>query len=192
MFLIPMEEQKFLSKWSARISGRNSLKRVCIQILKSANREYAKNEPELFLLNISCYMGTGIFLHNELVLDCFRFLPDIYADYMCEDFGKRIFEDTSGNGDKLALAKEVLEKNASLCSDEIYSKLEFCIIHYLALDAKEQLKRRIEYNRTKTKGELRAYWNFWGYVQNESYEPRSKGIKKGSWKVIWKLFDISV
>ncbi len=168
---IPMEEQKFFSKWSARISGRNSLKRVCIQILKSANREYAKNEPELFLSNISCYMGTAIFLHNELVLDSFRFLPDIYADYivkyMCEDFGKRIFEDTSGNGDKLALAKEVLEKNASLCSDEIYSKLEFCIIHYLALDAKEQLKRRIEYNRTKTKGELSAYWNFWGYVQND-------------------------
>lgn len=90
------------------------MERVCIQIIKSANKHFAKNEPELFLSKVSCYMGTGVSLHNELILDSFQYLPDLYADYileyMCGDFEERIFECTSGNGDKLLLVKAVLEK----------------------------------------------------------------------------------
>lgn len=171
MPFIPMEDQGVFSKWSGRYSGRYSLERVCMQIVKSANRQFAKNEPELFLSEVSCYMGTGIPLHNELILDSFQYLPDLYADYivkyMCGDFEERIFECTSGNGDKLLLAKAVLEKNAQICSDEAYSELEFCIIHYKTPDAKERLCRRMEYNKTKKKGDTRAYWNFCGDLQND-------------------------
>lgn len=171
MPFIPMEDQGVFSRWSARYSGKHSLERVCIQIIKSANRHFAQNEPELFLSKVSCYIGTGVPLHNELILDSFQYLPDLYADYileyMCGDFEERIFECTSGNGDKLLLAKAVLEKNAVICSDEAYSELEFCIIHYKTPDAKERLYRRIEYNKTKKKGDLRAYWKFCGDLQND-------------------------
>lgn len=171
MPFIPMEDQGVFSRWSARYSGKHRLERVCIQIIKSANKHFAKNEPELFLSKVSCYMGTGVSLHNELILDSFQYLPDLYADYileyMCGDFEERIFECTSGNGDKLLLVKAVLEKNAVICSDEAYSELEFCIIHYKTPDAKERLHRRMEYNKTKKKGDTWAYWNFCGDLQND-------------------------
>ena len=171
MPFIPMEDQGVFSRWSARYSGKHSLERVCIQIVKSANRQFAKSDSKAFLSKVSCYMGTGVPLHNELILDAFQYLPDLYADYiveyMCGDFEKRIFESTSGNGDELLLAKAVFEKNAPICSEEAYSKLEFCIMHYKTPDAKERLYRRMEYNRTKKKGDTRAYWNFCGDLQND-------------------------
>ena len=84
MPFIPMEDQGVFSRWSARYSGKHSLERVCIQIIKSANRHFAQNEPELFLSKVSCYIGTGVPLHNELILDSFQYLPDLYADYILE------------------------------------------------------------------------------------------------------------
>ena len=171
MPFIPMEDQGVFSKWSARYSGKHSLERVCIQIVKSANKQFAKSEPELYLSKVSCYMGTGVPLHNELILDSFQHLPDLYADYiveyMCGDFEERIFESTSGNGDKLLLTKGMLEKNAQICSDEAYSKLESCIIYYKTPDAKERLQHRIKYNRTKKKEDMWSYLNFCGDLQND-------------------------
>lgn len=168
---VPMEQQKIYSDWSAQYLSHNTLERTCIQIIKKANRQYAQQEPELLLKMLSDYMGTGNALYNEIVLDALSYLPESYADYvieyLCHSFDKVVFEDTSGNGNELLLAKMVIEKFSKICDDLNYSKLEYIIIHYNAPDAKFRLERRMSHNKNKGSNEYVVYWRYWGDLQRE-------------------------
>lgn len=171
MPFVPIDQQNIYSGWSARYYDNNTLERTCIQIIKKANRQFAQQEPELLLKMLSNYMGTGSALHNEIVLDALRYLPESYAnyivDYICQSFDTVVLEDTSGNGNKLLLAKMVIEKFSRQCDDSKYSKLECRIIHYNDPDAKERLESRQSYNKNKTPNEAAAYWRYWGDLQRE-------------------------
>lgn len=168
---IPVTDQGVYSKWSSKYINRATLERTCIQIIKKANRQFAQQDSEAFLKVISSFMGTGIALHNEIVLDALCYLPDFYGDYvihyLCQFFEKTIFEYTSGNGNQLLLVKKVVEKYAALCNDAMYSILENRIIYFVPQDAKERLKRRIEYNQNKDEKKRRVYWKYWGDLQKE-------------------------
>ena len=168
---VPKDQQRLFSGWSEKYFSRNTLERVCIQIIKKANRQFAQQEPELLLQMLSDYMGTGNALHNEIVLDALRYLSESYADYvieyLCQSFDTVVFEDTSGNGNKLLLAKMVIEKFSKICNDSNYSKLEYIITHYTTPDAKHRLEERMSYNKNRTQNGFIVYWRYWGDLQKE-------------------------
>ncbi len=155
-------------EWSARYSYRIGLERTCIQILKKANARLASNNPKEFWRTYKKYMYTGNDLYNEIVLDGLFHLPEEYADrvieYLCVDFNLTIFEETSGNFDRLLSGKRLLKKISSECSEEHYKILEKSIVKYIDKYAVSRLKHRIEYNR---KREYQVYWRFWGDFQRD-------------------------
>lgn len=166
--LVPEIDDAAWRDWSARYSYRIGLKRACIQILKKANARLASTNPEKFWEIYKKYMYTGNDLYNEIVLDGLFHLPGEYADrvidYLCVDFNLTIFEETSGNFDRLLNGKRLLGKVSSECSEEHYKFLEKKIIKYIDPYAVDRLKRRIEYNR---KREYQVYWRFWGDFQRD-------------------------
>lgn len=168
---VPKEQQQMFSDWSGKYFNSNTLERTCIQIIKKANRQFAQQEPELLLKMLSDYMGTGSSLHNEIVLDALRYLSEAYAnyviEYLCQPFDTVVFEDTSGNGNELLLAKMVIEKFSKICNDSEYSKLEYKIIHYNTPDAKQRLERRMSYNKNRNTNGFTVYWRYWGDLQKE-------------------------
>ncbi len=113
-------------------------------------------------------MYTGNDLYNEIILDGLYNLPKEYSDriveYLCTDFDMTMFEETSGNFDRLLSGKKLLEKVSLGCSKEHYQYLEKNIIRYVDKDAVYRLKDRIDFNK---QGECRVYWRFWGDFQRE-------------------------
>lgn len=156
------------SDWSAKYSYRIGLERACIQILKKANAKLASVNPEEFWNIYDKYMLTGNDLYNEIVLDGLYYLPEEYSDkiveYLCTDFSMTMFEETSGNFDRLLSGKKLLEKVSLRCSKEQYQHLEKNIIKYMDKEAIDRLKYRIDFNRQR---EGRVYWRFWGDFQRE-------------------------
>ena len=116
-------------------------------------------------------MGTGIRLHNEIVLDALKYFPNQYSDYiidyLCTGLERTMIEDTSGNRDELLLSKELVKGITARCSEESYKKIEYEIIHFISPDAKRILKQRIESNREKQKNGGTVTWRFWGIFQKE-------------------------
>ena len=98
-------------------------------------------------------MGKGNDLYNEIILDGLFRVSESYSDvvinYLCSDFNSNVFDNTSGNGDKLILAKQILEKHTRYCSEDIFNLLEERVLSYLSPQAKDVYRRRINYNREK-------------------------------------------
>ncbi|MCH5280925.1 MAG: hypothetical protein J1E61_05600 [Lachnospiraceae bacterium] len=168
---VPKNQQRFFSDWSGKYFSRNTLERTCIKIIKKANRQFAQQEPELLLKILSDYMGTGSSLHNEIVLDALRYLPKSYAnyviEYLCQSFDRVVFEDTSGNGNKLLMTKMIIEKFSKICNDLNYSNLEYIIIHYNVPNAKDRLEERMLHNKNSAQNGGVVYWKYWGDLQRE-------------------------
>lgn len=145
---VPLNESDLTTiyAWSAQYMSKYALERTCIEILKKANRKYAQNQPEEFMEILKIYMGTGIRLHNEIVLDALKYFPNQYSDYiidyLCTGLERTMIEDTSGNRDELLLSKELVKGITARCSEESYKKIEYEIIHFISPDAKRILKQR--------------------------------------------------
>lgn len=161
-------ENASYSDWSGKYSYHIGIERACIQILKKANARLAGINSEKFWNIYDEYMFIGNDLYNEIILDGLYHLPEKYSDriveYLCTDFDKTIFEETSGNYDCLLSGKKLLEKISRNCSEESYGLLEQSIIKYIDKDAVDRLKNRIEFNRNE---DSKVYWRFWGDFQWE-------------------------
>lgn len=170
---VPLNESDLTTiyAWSAQYMSKYALERTCIEILKKANRKYAQNQPEEFMEILKTYMGTGMHLHNEIVLDALKYLPNQYSDYivdyLCTGLERTMIENTSGNRDALLLSKELVRGITARCSEESYKKIEYGIIHFIPANAKRTLKGRIEFNQEKQKNGGTVTWRFWGFFQKE-------------------------
>lgn len=166
------DEMSFLSDWSGRYVHRRGLERTCLQIIKKANSALIALNPDIFWERYKEYMGTGNDLYNEIILDALFKLPYSYSDtiieYLCSDFNSNIFEKTSGNGNELLLAKQVLARHSEHCSPAIFDVLEKTVIGYVSPRAKELYQHRIQFNR-ENNGYI-VYWSFWGDLQKEILE----------------------
>ncbi|ACX63346.1 hypothetical protein [Paenibacillus sp. Y412MC10] len=171
---IPTENDEMLSfsEWSGRYFHKRGLERTCIQIIKKANAALIVSDPNIFWERYKKYMGTGSELFNEIILDSMHKLPTLYSDavveYLCANFNSNLFEKTSGNGDELLLAKQVLAKHSEYCSQYAFDLLEKTVINYVSPQAKDLYRRRIDINKEK-KG-YTVYWSFWGDLQKEILE----------------------
>ncbi|WP_248929839.1 hypothetical protein [Paenibacillus hamazuiensis] len=171
---IPTEKDEMLpyGDWSGRYVHKRGLERTCIQIIKKANAAVIALHPEMFWERYREYMGTGNDLYNEIILDAMCKLPTSFSDaiveYLCSDLNNTIFEKTSGNGDELLLAKQVLARHSEHCGPAIFDVLEKTVIGYVCPRAKERYQHRIEFNR-ENNGHI-VYWSFWGELQKEILE----------------------
>jgi hypothetical protein len=160
------------SDWSGRYYHKIGLERTCIQIIKKANAAIIALNPEAFWERYREHMGTGNDLYNEIILSAMIKLPysysDIIIEYLCSDFNNNLFEDTSGNRDRLLLTKQVLARHSEHCSPPIFDLLEKTVISYVSPLAKKLYQDRIEYNRGNSYRKI--YWSFWGDLQKEILE----------------------
>jgi hypothetical protein len=166
------EESLLYSDWSGRYFHKRGLERACIQIIKKANAAIIAQQPEKFFDRYKEFMEKGNDLFNEIILDGLYRLPERYSDivinYLCRDLNSNIFDKTSGNGDELFLAKQILGKHSKYCSENILNTLEECVLSHISPQAKDRYRRRIDYNREKN-GDT-VYWSFWGDFQKEILE----------------------
>lgn len=166
------DERLEYSDWSGRYSFKRGNERACIQIIKKANVAIIAANPEIFLQRYREFMGKGFALYNEIILDGLWRLTEKYSDmaieYLCEDFDGNIFDKTSGNGDELFFAKQILSKHSQYCSENIFATLEKKVLNYWHPRSKDHYKHRIEYNREKNG--YKVYWSFWGDLQKEILE----------------------
>ncbi|MCM3609650.1 hypothetical protein M4S82_00210 [Planococcus sp. MERTA32b] len=171
---IPTENEGSLlySDWSERTYHKGSLERACIQIIKKANAAIIGQEPAIFLESYKEFLGKGYYLFNEIILDGLYRLPERYSDfvitYLYGDLNSNIFDKTSGNGDELFIAKQILKKHSKYCSESNFNELEKQIVHYVSPKAKDSYMRRINYNRERNGNTV--YWSFWGDFQKEILE----------------------
>ncbi|WP_172372239.1 hypothetical protein [Sporosarcina jiandibaonis] len=171
---VPIENDESFpfSDWSGRYAHKRGLERACIQIIKKANAAIIAQKPEAFLGRYKEYMGNGNEIYNEIILDGLYRLPEQYSDvvlsYLYSDFNSNIFNNTSGNGDELFLAKKILGKHSKYCSENVFNTLEARVLSYLSPQAKDIYRSRIDYNREKNG--YTVYWSFWGDFQKEILE----------------------
>ena len=171
---VPTENEVSLlySDWSGKYYHKRGIERSCIQIIKKANAAIIGRKPEKFIERYKEFMGRGNDLFNEIILDGLYRLPERYSDdvitYLYSDFNSNIFDKTSGNGDELFLAKQILGKHSRHCSENIFNGLEERVYSYLSPEAKDRYIRRVNYNREKN-GDT-VYWSFWGDFQKEILE----------------------
>ncbi|MEW4194308.1 hypothetical protein Q0N41_11400 [Bacillus altitudinis] len=172
--LVPIDKDvSFIySGWSGEYIHKRGLERACIQIIKKANAAIISQQPKKFFDRYKEFMGKGNDLFNEIILDGLFRVSESYSDvvinYLCSDFNSNVFDNTSGNGDKLLLAKQILEKHTRYCSEDIFNLLEERVLSYLSPQAKDLYRRRINYNREKNGRTV--YLSFWGDFQKEILE----------------------
>lgn len=166
---IPIEIDEHFGKWSGRCKYSIGIERTAVNIIKKANSNLIKKYPDKFWNIYEKYMGKGYSLFNEFILNGFEKLPEQYSDkiieYFCDNFEENIFEQTSGNNDKLLATKKVLMKHSQTCSIENYRKLENIIYYYTQKNSLELYKdiRKYKLNYTCRK----MSWDWWGNLQVE-------------------------
>lgn len=166
---IPFEIDEHFGEWTGRYKFRIGIERAAINIIKKANNNLIKNQPEKFWNIYEKYMGKGYPLFNEFILEGFKNLPEQYSDkiieYFCDDFEKNIFEQTSGNNDMLFTTKKVLMKHSKTCSIKNYRKIENMIYYYIQKNSIELYKdiRNYKLNYICRK----MPWDWWGNLQVE-------------------------
>lgn len=169
--LIPTEGYNAFGKWSCLSSDDSNLERLCIEIIKKANRNIICSNPALFWSTYEAFMGHGYSLFNEIILDGFTYLSEQHSDrimkYLLQDIEKNIFVLTDDSGNELTLVKKVLCKHAEYCSQDTFNELQDKIYKYLPGNALDCYKRRVEYNKQSTS---KCYWSFSGELQMELLE----------------------
>lgn len=167
---IPTENKPVyeFSEWSAK-HHTDSIERIIIRIIKKAIKSIIQNNPYKFQEIVSKLVINSNCIINELILYGLSCLNDVFSDYVIEfindNFQDRIFIRSVGDGDELSLVKKILEKHSVSCSEQYFNLLEDTIISYVSKNAKNYLKRRIEFNK-ENKG-VKVYWSFWGDLQLE-------------------------
>lgn len=166
---IPKETETHFGDWTGRHRYSIGIERACVELIKKANINLIKRNPDRFLEIYESNMGKGYPIFNEFILDGLERLSIKYSDYiieyLCMDFKKNIFDESSGNGDELLLTKNILKKHSINCNKEIFENLEEKIYFYQEDRAVEIYKRIREYRLNYTC--KRMYWDYWGNVQVE-------------------------
>lgn len=166
---IPVKIDEYFSEWTNRYNCNMGFERIAINIIKKANNNLIKNQPEKFWNIYEKYMGKGYSLFNEFILEGFENLPEQYSDkiieYICDNFEKNIFEQTSGNNDKLLSTKKVLMKHSKTCNIENFRKLESIIYYYIQENSIELYKDIREYKLNYRRRKMP--WDWWGNLQVE-------------------------
>lgn len=183
------------SDWSNNHFMKSSIERAVVELIKKANIAIIKQEPESFWEYYQSFMGKGYAIYNEIILHGMRYLPLSFSNqiiaYLIDDIDKNVFDYTSGNGNQLSLASEVISTHIKTCNDCWLRTCEETLIRYISPSARDWYKRRIEVNKEKIY--TRVYWSFWGDLQYQLLKciPNEKRSCKGNelMKVLERKFN---
>lgn len=160
----------YYSKWVERDIHDYSVERLCVDIIKKANKVLIERNPHDFICRYNDYIGKGYTIFNEIILDGFEKIPIDFSDeiiqYILKNFNNIIFDESSGLNSKLSIARKIIKKHSTSCKDDIFKELENVIVYYIDPEAKDIYKRRVDYNINKYEGRY-VYWSFWGDLQIE-------------------------
>lgn len=159
-----------INEWSAYSHSNYNPRRLCIHIIKETNKNIIASDPLQFWDYYKKFMGKGLYLFNEILLDGFIKLPESYSDsiiqYLIKDFNNNIFVKTDGSGNDLFLAREVIKVHSKSCNNILFNELKGKIIEYFPPDAIDIYKRRLE-----RKNNIKEYYRpFHGDLQKELLE----------------------
>ena len=159
-----------INEWSAYSHSNYIPRRLCIHIIKETNKNIIASDPLQFWDYYKKFMGKGLYLFNEILLDGFINLPKSYSDsiiqYLIKDFNNNIFVKTDGSGNDLFLAREVIKVHSKSCNNILFNELKGKIIEYFPPDAIDIYKRRLE-----RKNNIKEYYRpFHGDLQKELLE----------------------
>ena len=155
------------TNWIEKKIAIKGLERTCVMLIKLATEKLATKEPEEFFNIFNFAFDKGNALYNEIILDGMYYLDDKYANFVIEYLAKDHFinaiEDTSGNGNKLLLAKRLISRFSELCNDIVLNHFEEKVICFIDKKAKHRYEYRIEMNKQrKSAGVDAVYSPFWG------------------------------
>ena len=96
--------------------------------------ELAEKEPDEFISQIVCKKYADALTGNEIILVALSKLPVAFADFvitwLCDSFPQHLFDHTGSNADSLAVAKSLLERFTQYCTQDIFEKLEVCVVKW--------------------------------------------------------------
>jgi len=162
--------------WSGEYDYDTKLERFCLALIIELGSDVAKNDSDEFWCVFGGFLHTGRDIHNEIILSCLLHMSadasDKVINYLCIDFNKTIFEKSSGNKDKLALAKAVIREHSMQCSPATFNLLEQAIVGYKFPRAKQYLEYRMslswEYRMQRGRDNgFDVYHSIWGDLQHE-------------------------
>ncbi|KSU01886.1 hypothetical protein EFN80_03735 [Lactococcus lactis] len=159
------------NKWLGNEDYNEGIERSCIELIKITNKKMINESPQSFWDRYQPFMGKGDDLYNELILDGFSHLSSEFSDYiigyLSQNVDNNFFVSTGKYNSKLSLTKKVLKIHAGNSSQLVFENLENNIIAYVAPNAVERYKRRLNYNKENN---TRVFWDFWGEFQFEILE----------------------
>ncbi|WP_414051397.1 hypothetical protein [Macrococcus animalis] len=170
--LIPIENGiSQFSEWSEYTTYEKGIERFCIKIIKEANINLIKSDPNEFWEYYNNYIGKGYDLFNEILLDGFKYLPKNFSnkviEYLILDFENNIFICTDGSGNQLSLFKQNIYKHMATCDQEVYDRSLKKINEYMPNDILSRYKSRLIYSMENN---VNVYRNFCEDFQKEIYE----------------------
>lgn len=157
-------------KWIEQEYNESVFRKI-VYIAKTAVQEMAEKEPEKVADTLFIDEYAESFVGNELILTAIECLPLSYADtafeWILSNFSKHIFVYTGETSDYLSMIKRIIKKFSSVCSAELFLRLEQCIIKWKEPTSQmvSILRRRIEIS--KTSGYYPVYYAYWGFMQKE-------------------------
>lgn len=168
---IPKEVESHFGDWTGRNRFALNLERACVDLIKKANSNLIKRNPDQFLQIYQKYMGKGYHIFNEFILEGLEKLPVKYSDYvikyLCSNFEQNIFDESSGNLDELLVTKKILQKHACMCKDTVFKELEKKIYYYKEKDV-VNLYKGIREDKLNYKWK-KMLWDCWGNIQIELF-----------------------
>lgn len=143
------------------------IERVCVQILKRALRQMAQeNGPRFLAEYVQDIKMNFDKLSNEILLYSLLSMPEVEADSIFKIFISDIFivfDETSGNGDKLLYAKQIVNRFADKCCPETLMRFEETVISFCDKDMIDDFKMRYEARKTKKDYDIK----YWGEFQEQ-------------------------
>ena len=126
---IPKEKElSIISKWNGKRDYNYSIERVCVEIIKKANKDLIRVNPVNFITIYKEFIGKKYVIFNEIILEGFKEFPIKYSNeilcYILECFENIIFDRSSKLNNELELIKLILKKHSAYCEKSIFKDIE--------------------------------------------------------------------
>jgi hypothetical protein len=146
------------------------LGRVLVRLLKVSTKKLIEENAPLFLEKCTSFLSSTSFVVNEILISSFELLPIEHSDFvlawLMSDSPRHLFCRTGIYEEELYLAKQLIAKFSSFCSEDIFNKLESFIYYYHEEDESEYARYRFSVHKNAKTSDCKLYyWPYWGEVQ---------------------------
>ncbi len=180
-----------LRKWKKLVNeeysstGYIEMARLVVELSIIAGKKLAKDKPDVLLKCTRPLENSESAIIQEIIMDAYSHLPGEYADvginWLLADMSRFSFGDRLGNLDepKWMPAVRLIEALSPNCSNDVFLKLEQCILHYHEPDEKQLAQYCL---KTWKEGYFDHYWGAAQYFLLPALAPHR--VKKSTVEMI--------